>query len=76
MAYDIAAQMSYANRSLESAVTTIMTERLEPGVGGLICVSHDGDIVMQHNTPGMSCGFSDSSGRFQTHLELENGASG
>lgn len=73
VAYDIAAQMIYANRSLESAVTEIMTERLKPGVGGLIGVSHDGQIVLQHNTPGMSCGAADSNGRFETFLVLDNG---
>ena len=73
VAYDIAAQMRYANRSLESAVTEIMTKRLKPGDGGLICVSRDGEIVMQHNTPGMSCGAADSGGRFETFLQLEDG---
>lgn len=73
VAYDISAQMKYASRSLVSAVTEIMTERLKPGIGGLICVSHDGTIVMQHNTPGMSCGAADSKGRFETFLGLENG---
>ncbi len=73
VAYDIAAQMIYARRSLESAVTEIMTERLKPGVGGLIGVAHNGQIVMQHNTPGMSCGAADSGGRFETFLSLENG---
>lgn len=73
VAYDISAQMSYANRSLQDAVTEIMTQRLRPGIGGLICVSHDGQIVMQHNTPGMSCGAADSRGRFETFLVLEDG---
>ncbi len=73
VAYDIVAQMRYADRPLETAVTKIMTKRLKPGDGGIICVSHDGQIVMQHNTPGMSCGAADSTGRFQTHLELDNG---
>jgi len=73
VAYDIAAQMIYANKSPQSAVSEIMTQRLKPGVGGVICVSHDGQIVLQHNTPGMSCGAADSSGRFETFLFLENG---
>ncbi|QEG02258.1 Isoaspartyl peptidase precursor [Stieleria maiorica] len=73
VAYDISAQMLYAGLSLESAVTEVMTERLKPGIGGLICVSHDGQIVMQHNTPGMSCGAADSGGRFETQLVLDNG---
>ena len=50
-----------------------MLNRLEPGVGGLIAVSQQGEIVMQHNTPGMSCGAADSTGRFETHLILDNG---
>lgn len=70
VAYDIAAQMRYANRSLEQAVTEVMTKRLKPGVGGLITVSRSGEIVMQHNTPGMSCAAADSNGRFETHLVL------
>ncbi|MCA9135850.1 MAG: isoaspartyl peptidase/L-asparaginase [Planctomycetales bacterium] len=73
VAYDITAQMFYANHSLESAITEIMTKRLKPEVGGLIGVSHRGEIVMQHNTPGMSCGAADSQGRFETFLGLENG---
>lgn len=76
VAYDVAAQMRYANRSLELAVHTIMRERLQPGIGGLIAVSHRGEIVMQHNTPGMSCGAANSDGRFDTYLAVstEQGA--
>lgn len=73
VAYDVAAQMLYAGRSLQDSVTEIMTQRLRPGIGGLICVSKDGDVVMQHNTPGMSCAAADSAGRFETFLELEDG---
>lgn len=73
VAYDIAAQIRYAGQPLESAVTQIMRERLKPGVGGVITVSAAGEIVMQHNTPGMSCGAADSSGRFEIHLSLPKG---
>ncbi|MFG0266397.1 MAG: isoaspartyl peptidase/L-asparaginase [Rhodopirellula sp. JB055] len=73
VAYDIAAQMRYASKSLESSVTEIMQNRLQPGIGGLIAVSQTGEIVMQHNTPGMSCAAADSTGRFETHLILDNG---
>lgn len=71
VAYDIAAQMRYAGREVEDAVTRVMRETLKPGIGGLIAVSHDGEIVMQHNTPGMSCGAADSNGRFETHLKTQ-----
>mgnify|MGYP001820950550 CR=1 FL=1 len=73
VAYDVSAQMQYANRSMEDAVTRIMTKRLREGDGGLIAVSHAGEIVLQHNTPGMSCGAADNRGRFEVHLELANG---
>jgi beta-aspartyl-peptidase (threonine type) len=73
VAYDIAAQIRYASQPLESAVSEIMRKRLKPGVGGLIAVSAGGEIVMQHNTPGMSCGAADSNGRFETHLSLPRG---
>ena len=73
VAYDIVAQMKYASRSLDVAVTEIMTSRLKPGDGGVISVSQTGQIVLQHNTPGMSCGAADSAGRFETFLHLEDG---
>ncbi|MGI9474518.1 MAG: isoaspartyl peptidase/L-asparaginase [Rubripirellula sp.] len=73
VAYDVAAQMRYANESLAGAVSEIMSERLAPGVGGIIAVSNRGQIVMQHNTPGMSCAAADSSGRYETHLALKDG---
>lgn len=69
VAYDVAAQMRYAGRSINDAVTQIMDQTLKPGVGGLIAVSRTGEIVMQHNTPGMSCGSADSNGRFETRLK-------
>lgn len=70
VAHDVAAQMRYAGRSLTDSIDEIMTVRLQPDVGGLIAVSHLGEIVMQHNTPGMSCGAADSEGRFETSLTL------
>ncbi|MGB7324131.1 MAG: isoaspartyl peptidase/L-asparaginase [Rubripirellula sp.] len=73
VAYDVVAQMRYAGRSLAEAVTEIMTERLKPNDGGLISVSRDGEVVMQHNTPGMNCGMADSSGRMMTAFSLPGG---
>lgn len=70
VAYDIAAQMRYAGRSLEQVVTEIMRKRLQPGTGGVIALGHDGEIVLQYNTGGMSCGAADSTGRFETHLTI------
>ena len=73
VAYDVAAQMRYAGESLTEAINDIMTAKLKPNMGGLIGVSHRGEIVMQHNTPGMSCAAADSGGRFQIFLYLDNG---
>jgi isoaspartyl peptidase/L-asparaginase-like protein (Ntn-hydrolase superfamily)/ketosteroid isomerase-like protein len=73
VAYDVSAQMRYGGRSLDQAVTEIMQTRLKPGIGGLITVSNRGEIVMQHNTPGMSCGAADSNGRIETYLQLDRG---
>lgn len=73
IAYDVAAQMRYANQNIQDAVSKIMRQTLQAGIGGIIALSKDGTIVMQHNTPGMSCGAADSTGRFETHLVLERG---
>ena len=70
VAYDVAAQMRYSGQAMAAAVNEIMTTRLKPDVGGLIAVSHLGEIALQHNTPGMSCGAADSNGRFETFLGL------
>lgn len=71
VAFDVAAQMRYADRSLADAVSEIMTHRLKPETGGLIAVSKSGEIVMQHNTAGMSCGAADGRGRFEVFLKVE-----
>jgi beta-aspartyl-peptidase (threonine type) len=65
--------MRYAGRSLTEAIDSIMTATLEANMGGLIGVSSRGEIVMQHNTPGMSCGAADGGGRFEIFLLLDNG---
>jgi beta-aspartyl-peptidase (threonine type) len=68
VAYDIAAQIRYSGRSIEAAVTEIMQKRLKPDVGGLIALSRNGTIVLQHNTTSMACGAADSTGRFEVYL--------
>ena len=73
VAYDVAAQMKYSGTSLPDAVTKVMTQTLKKNVGGLICVGQDGQIVLQHNTGGMSCGAADSNGRFETFVRLPEG---
>ncbi len=70
VAYDISAQMKYAKKSVEAAVTEVIRHRLQPDDGGIIALSKDGEITLQHNTPSMSCGAADSQGRFEVMLGL------
>jgi beta-aspartyl-peptidase (threonine type) len=69
VAYDVAAQMRYAGRSLSEAVEELFRTRLKADVGGLIAVAKDGTITLKHNTPSMSCGAADSQGRFEVMLD-------
>lgn len=73
IAFDIASQMRHADRRLDQAVDQAVRVTLKPNTGGLISVSSTGEIALQHNTPGMSCGAADSSGRFEVHLQLSDG---
>lgn len=64
IAYDISAQMRYAERAVDQAVKEILDNRLEKGMGGIIAVDKDGQITMQFNTGGMPRAAADSRGRF------------
>jgi len=58
-AYDVAAQMQYAGRSLSDAADCVIHEKL-PGIGGhggLIAVDARGNVAMPFNTEGMYRGF-------------------
>ena len=65
IAFDVSARMAYKGDSLSEAVRQILHEKLDPGIGGIIAVSREGDLVMDFNTPGMFRGAADSSGRFE-----------
>ena len=47
----------------------MINNRLPDQSGGLIAVDRDGKIVMQHNTPSMSCGSASSDGLFEVRLD-------
>lgn len=68
VAYDVSARMRYGKVDLDTAVTTIVDQRLEPDMGGLIAVDSRGNIVMKFNTPGMARGAADSRGRFEVRI--------
>lgn len=71
VAYDVSAQIRYADRSLRDAVEAVIHDRLPADTGGVIAVGRDGSIVMAHNTPGMTCGAADSNGRFEVTLSVQ-----
>lgn len=68
VAYDVSARMEYRGDSLEAAVNEILTSQDHIVRGGIIAVSHNGQIVMQFNTPGMARAAADSRGRREVHL--------
>lgn len=66
--HHIAAIMKYRGASLQEAADIVVHEVLQPGQGGVIAVSRDGDIVMTFNTPGMFRAAADSSGRREVKI--------
>lgn len=64
VAHDIAALMRYTDSSLQAAVDEVVHKKLVEfgGRGGVISINRDGDIAMEHNTPGMYRGAIDVSG--------------
>lgn len=68
VAHDISARMMHGGTSVTEAAETVIREVLEPGEGGVIALSHDGEIAMPFNTGGMYRGAADSSGRFEVGI--------
>jgi beta-aspartyl-peptidase (threonine type) len=65
VAFDVSARMAYKNLSVDDSVKEIVTTSLPPGAGGMIAVSHTGEISIRFNTPGMSRGKANSNGLFE-----------
>lgn len=61
-AFQVSSIMEYTGASLEEAVQRVIGEKLKPGTGGAIAISHDGEVVMSFNTNGMFRGATDSTG--------------
>lgn len=64
----VSAMMEYGGSSLDEAVTEVVGAVLQPGDGGLIAVSSDGEIALAFNTAGMYRGAADSTGRFDVAI--------
>ena len=69
-AYDVAAQMAYAGRSLAEAAERVVLERLPRvgGQGGLIALDRTGAIALPFNTAGMYRGYLRAGGEIVTAI--------
>lgn len=65
VAHEVAAQMRWANRSLDEAARDVIENQLPKASGGLIAVDRSGRVVVRFNTPGMARAWSTSSGDIQ-----------
>eukprot|EP00667_Euglena_gracilis_P013797 EG_transcript_14256 len=68
VAKDVAARFEYQRRPLREAADEVVFQVLRPGDGGLIAVSHQGEIAMPFNSRSMFRGAADHTGRFEVHL--------
>ncbi len=68
VAGDIAARMRYGSKSLADAAKVVVQSVLPEDCGGIIAIDHNGQIVMEFNTPGMSRAAADSAGRNEVLL--------
>ena len=68
IAFQVSALMKYGGKPVDTAVGQLITDRQHPISGGIIAVSHDGQITMQFNSAGMSRAAADSSGRSEMLL--------
>ncbi len=70
VAYDIAAQMAYLNKSLKDAAHHTIHNKLTPieGFGGVVCLDKNGNVSMPFNTEGMYRGFITKTGEPQVFI--------
>jgi len=68
IAYDVSARMEYLQQPLDQSVAHLLTQVLQPGEGGIIAVTHEGQITMQFNTSAMARAAADSTGKFEVAL--------
>jgi L-asparaginase / beta-aspartyl-peptidase len=69
IAYDLSSAVRYKRCSLAEAARLQLHEELPKGSGGLVAIDHQGNVVADHNTPGMAGGIADASGRFEVFLD-------
>ncbi len=67
-AFSVSARMRWLEESAQEASNYLVQEVLKPGQGGVIVVSHAGNIAFAYNTAGMFRGATDSTGRFEVMI--------
>jgi beta-aspartyl-peptidase (threonine type) len=60
--------MEYTGASINEAAEKVIFEKLQPGDGGIIGVSHTGEIAMVFNSPGMFRAAADANGRYEVSI--------
>ena len=68
VARDIAARMEHGGASLQEAAHAVVHEVLQPGDGGIIGVSHTGEIALVFNSKGMFRGAANSAGHREVKI--------
>ena len=62
VAFSVSARMSLKGESIDTAVKTLLEDKVHPLDGGIIAIDNDGTIVMRFNTPSMARAAADSTG--------------
>ncbi|MCX7953594.1 MAG: isoaspartyl peptidase/L-asparaginase [Bacteroidales bacterium] len=65
VAYDVIAQMKYANKPLTESAKYVINNTIknQGGYGGLIAIDKQGNVVVEYNTTGMHYAYIDKSGK-------------
>lgn len=68
VSFQISNIMLLTGASLQEAAEKVIHGILKPGDGGIVAVSHTGEIAMVFNSPGMFRGAADSRGLFEVKI--------
>lgn len=73
VAYDISAQMEYANKSLKEATTDVIQNKLTKlgGTGGVVALDKNGNMSFEFNTAGMYRASMDDKGNLVVKIYKE-----
>lgn len=72
VAFHICAIMEYTGATLNEAARIVIHDKLQPGDGGIIGVSHTGEIAMVFNSRGMFRAAANADGLFEVAIWDEN----